>query len=219
MVASTQHAGRTGLKPDLGPCTVARNPHSSAPALRALMVALDDWVSRGIPPPDSRVPTLAAGTLVDPAETGFPLLQGVRPASFTNAVAVIDDWTDPKIDRRKAYRSLVSRVDADGNDVAGIRLPDIAVPLATYTGWNFYKAPFPENELCDRDGSYVPFAATKAARGKTADPRLSIEERYASQEDYVAKVKRAANALVKARLLLPEDGEAFVERARTRDLR
>ena len=218
MIASTQHAGRTGLKPDLGPCVVARNPHSSAPALRALMVALDDWVSRGVPPPDSRVPTLAARSLVDPAKTGFPAIPGVQRARFTNDVAVVDDWTDPRIDRRKIYRSLVSRVDADGNDVAGVRLPDIAVPLATYTGWNFYKAPFPEGELCDRDGSYIPFPATKEAREKSGDPRRSIEERYRDPAAYVALVRMAADRLVKERLLLPDDAEAFVERARTKQL-
>ena len=214
MIAGTQHGGRTGLKADLGPCVVARNPHSSGPALRALMVALDDWVSRGITPPDSRVPTLAAGALVNPADTGFPLIPGVQPATFTNDVAIIDDWTDPVIGRKKIYRSLVSRVDADGNEVAGIRLPDIAVPLATYTGWNFYKAPFPEGELCDRDGSYLPFPATRDAGVKSGDPRRSIEERYPTQAAYVDEVRKTAAALVKARLLLSDDAEAFVERAR-----
>ena len=219
MIAGTQHGGRTGLKADLGLCVVARNPHSSGPALRALMVALDDWVSRGITPPDSRVPTLAAGTLVDAADTGFPLIHGVQPATFTNDVAIIDDWTDPVIGRKKIYRSLVSRVDADGNEVAGIRLPDIAVPLATYTGWNFYKAPFPEGELCDRDGSYLPFPATRGAGVKSGDPRRSIEERYLTQAAYVDEVRKAADALVKARLMLAQDAEAFIDQARARKLR
>jgi Alpha/beta hydrolase domain len=214
MIASTQHAGRVGLKPDPGACVVGRNPHSSAPALRALLVALDDWVSRGIPPPDSRVPTIASGTLVEPATTGFPAIPGVQRLTFTNEIAIIDDWTDPKIDRRKIYRSLVSKVDADGNDAVGIRLPDIAVPLATYTGWNFYGPPFPEGEICDRDGSYIPFPATKEAREKSGDPRRSIEERYPTQAAYVDEVKKASDSLVKARLLLQEDADAFVERAR-----
>ena len=55
-------------------------------------------------------------------------------------------------------------VNDDGNEIAGILLPDIAVPLATYTGWNLYKTPYPEGELCDRDGSYAPFPTNQAAR-------------------------------------------------------
>ena len=75
--------------------------------------------------------------------------------------------------------------DGDGNETSGIRLPPIAVPLATYTGWNLY-ARVP-SELCDRDGSYIPFAKTKAERDATDDPRPSIEERYGSRADYVAR--------------------------------
>jgi hypothetical protein len=219
MIAGTQHGGRTGLKADPGACVQPRNPHSSAPALRALVVALDEWVSRGEPPPASRVPTLAGGTLVDPAKTGFPAIPGAQVATFTNDVAIIDDWVNPKLDAKKVYRSRVSKVDADGNEAAGIRLPDIAVPLATYTGWNFYKAPFTEGELCDRDGSYLAFPATKAEREKSADPRRSLEERYGSHGNYVKAVEDAGNSLVKARLLLPDDARAFVEKAKGEEAR
>lgn len=216
LVAGTQHGGRTGLRAEPGPCAQPRNPHSSAPALRALFVALDDWVSRGEPPPASQVPTLKAGTLVDPARTGFPALPGVQVATFTNAVEPFGDWVHPKPDPKKAYRALVTRVDADGNEVAGIRLPDIAAPLGTYTGWNFYKAPFPEGELCDRDGMFLAFAATRAEREKLGDPRRSVAERYASKDAYVAAVDRAAGELERARLLLPRDAEAFRAAARAR---
>jgi hypothetical protein len=106
-------------------------------------------------------------------------------------------------------------VDADGNETAGIRLPDIAVPLATYTGWNVYKAQ--PSELCDRDGSYAPFARTKAEREAAGDPRLSVEERYRTREAYVAKVKAAADALVAERLLLPADAERYVKAAQQSD--
>ena len=219
MIAGTQHGGRTGLRPDPGACVQPRNPHSSGPALRALFVALDEWVSRGVPPPASRVPTLAAGTLVDAAKTGFPAIPGAKAATFTNDVAVIEDWVHPRIDPKKIYRSLVSKVDADGNEVAGIRLPDIAAPLATYTGWNFYKAPFTEGELCDRDGSYLVFPATKAERDKTNDPRRSLEERYGSHASYVRAVETVAAGLVKARLLLADDARAFVEKAKGDEVR
>ena len=114
----------------------------------------------------------------------------------------------------KAYRTLVCKVDADGNEAAGIRLPDIAVPLATYSGWNEYKPPYPKGEIADRDGSCLPFPTDKAARQAAGDPRPSIAERYASGADYVAKVRAAVAALAKDRLLLAEDAERYVERAR-----
>ena len=109
----------------------------------------------------------------------------------------------------------VSGVDADGNEVAGLRLPDLVAPLATHTGWNVYQAA--PSELCDRDGSYVPFARTKAEREAAGDPRPSLEERYGSRAAYVAKIKAAADALVGERLLLPADAAAYVKAAEASD--
>lgn len=214
LVAGTQHGGRIGLKSEPGPCMNPRNPHSPAPALRALLVALDQWVSEGRPPPASRVPTLAAKTLVEAGQTGFPRVPGMAVADFVNEVARFGDWVYPRETEPSRYRPLVAKVGADGNELAGILLPDIAVPLATYTGWNLYKAPFPEGELCDRDGSYAPLPATKAERGATNDPRASLEERHGSHANYVRKVEQAAAALVKQRLLLREDAERYAAAAR-----
>ena len=106
-----------------------------------------------------------------------------------------------------AYVSKVPAVDADGNETSGIRLPDIAAPVATFTGWNFYGAPYPSGELCDRDGTYVPFALTAADRTASGDPRLSLAERYGTREAYLAQVKASADALVRDRVLLPEDAD------------
>jgi len=201
MIAGTQHGGRAGATTDPGPNVNPRNPHNPMPAVRALLVALDEWVVSGRTPPPSRVPTLGDGTLVEPDKTGFPALPGAAVVRVTNRVTPPGDWVNPTPSAR-AYRTLVSRVDTDGNEVAGIRLPDIAVPLATYTGWNEYKAPYPTGEIADRDGSYLAFPAAK------------IAERYPSRADYVAKVKTATETLVRERLLLPEDADRFLEKAR-----
>jgi hypothetical protein len=108
----------------------------------------------------------------------------------------------------------VPAVDEDGNERAGIRLPEVAVPLATYTGWNFRK---PEigaaQELASLLGSSIPFRATRAARAAAQDPRRSIEERYQSQEEYLARVEQAADALVKAGYLLVDDEPRILQRA------
>jgi hypothetical protein len=159
------------------------------------------------------VPTLRDGTLVRPADVGFPAIPGVQVARFGNSIYPFGDWVDPVPQRGKTYATLVSKVDADGNEVAGIRLPDIAVPVASYTGWNLYKAPFPEGELCDRDGSYSAFPTTPSERAKVNDPRPSIAERYASPEDYVGRVAAVAQSLVADRLLLAEDAARYVSAA------
>jgi hypothetical protein len=188
MIAGTQHGGRAGATTDPGPNVNPRNPHNPMPAVRALLIALDDWVVKGIAPPLSRVPTLADGTLVEADKTGFPAVPGIAVAKATNRV--------------DGYSTLVCKVDGDGNEVAGIRLPDIAVPLAAYTGWNEYKPPYPKGELADRDGSYLVF------------PPEKIAQRYKSHADYVAKVEAAVGQLMKDRLLLQEDADRCLEKAR-----
>ena len=205
MIAGTQHGGRAGATTDAGPNRNPRNPHSPMPAVRALLVALDEWVSSGRQPPPS-LPRLADGTLVAADATG----SGIRRRGDA-----------PTASRHRATGSISSaarptarwcKVDTDGNEVAGVRLP-VSVPLALI-GWNEYKAPYPTGELADRDGSYFAFAATKTEREANGDPRPSIAERYADRATYVAAVKTAVEALVADRLLLAEDAEAFLARPR-----
>jgi alpha/beta hydrolase family protein len=213
MVTGTQHAGRVGLTPAAGPCINPRNPHNPSAALRALLVDLDEWVEKGTAPPASRVPRLADGTLVAPDATGLPAIPEFYVVRAANAIARFGDWVHPKPEGGTQYRPLVAKVGVDANELAGIRLPDIAAPLATYTGWNAYKAPFPEGELCDRDGSYAVLATSKAERAKSGDPRPSLEELYGDHAGYVAKLTAAADALVRERLLLPEDAQRYIAAA------
>jgi hypothetical protein len=105
----------------------------------------------------------------------------------------------------------VPQVDADGNEIAGIRLPDIAVPRGTFTGWNLYRAPYPAGELADREGTFLAFAETRAARVASGDSRLSLEERYPPGTIDAAKVKQIVDALRVGRLLLAEDAACFLD--------
>jgi hypothetical protein len=218
LVAGTQHGGRSGMRAVRGSGVHPRNPHDPTPALRALLVALDRWVTEGIEPPASRVPTLAAKTLVAPERLQFPAIPGVQLPRAANRVEVLEDWVQAKAASAGTYTTLVPQVDADGNEVAGIRLPAIAVPLATHTGWNLYKAPYPEGEFCDREGSYLPLAKTKAERLAKGDARPSLEELYGTREAYLQRVKEVVHELQEARLLLPEDATRFLDAAAARNV-
>ena len=195
-------------------------PHmelAQPPALRALLVALDEWASSGTEPPPSMTPQLRNATFTTPDKLAFPAIPGIQTTRRYNEIGVLKDWIKPDMDLTRPYRTFVTQVDADGNEIAGIRLPDIAVPLATYTGWNTYRAPFPEGELCDRDGSYKAFATTRAGRETAKDPRRSLAERYVDHAAYVKQVEDAAARLVAARVLLTEDAASLIERAKSDD--
>jgi hypothetical protein len=209
LIAGTQHGGKAGMPRDNGPCVNPRNWHDPMAAIRALLVALDEWVATDREPPESRLPKIADGSLVPAGEVAFPAVLGLTPPAAANEVYPLADWTDPRAPAH-AWRPLVPQVDADGNEIAGIRLPAIAVPTGTFTGWNLYREPHPAGELADRDGTFIAFAATKEARG--ADPRLSLAERYDSETTRVAQVKRVVDALRQQRLLLAEDAERLVLR-------
>jgi len=211
LIAGTQHGGRPGVDPSPGPCVNPRNPHSATPALRALFLALEEWVTKGIAPPPSRIPRITDGTAVTAESIEMPAVPGFALPPGANQIVPPVDWVDPPARIDNVYRTLVCAVDADGNEVAGLRLPPIAVSLGTYTGWNVYRAQ--PGELADRDGSFIPFARTKAEREAAGDPRLSLAERYGTRDAYVAKVEAAAAALVAERLLLPADAAAHVEAA------
>ena len=216
LIAGTQHGGRPGVDPRPGPCVNPRNPHSATPALRALFVALEEWVTEGIAPPPSRVPSLASGTASPADSVRMPRVPGFALAPGANPIGPPVDWVDPpEGGGAPLYQTFVSAVDSDGNETAGILLPPIAVPLGTFTGWNVYRAQ--PDELADRDGSLIPFAATRKERDGVDDPRPSLAERYGTKEAYVAKLEAAAAALVAERLLLPADAASYVAAARNCD--
>jgi hypothetical protein len=195
LMAGTQHGGKAGMPRDPGPCVNPRNWHDPMPAVRALLMALDAWLAEGREPPASRLPRIGDGSLVKAEAVAWPKLAGLVPPRAANDVVALDDWTDPKTPT-ETWQALVPQVDADGNEIAGVRLPDIAVPTGMFAGWNLYRAPMPEGELADRDGTYLAFG----------------EARYQSKAAYVARVREVVEALVRDRLLLEEDAAGYLER-------
>ena len=207
LLAGTQH-GEAAFPPTPGTGQALGNPTPQGDVMRALLRALHQWVSTGVAPPDSRHPTLRDNTLVRATDVLFPTIPGVRdPRSIEGPAEMVKG-------RVVALPFLVPRVDADGNEVAGIRTPDVAVPLATTTGWNF-RAERVGNPttIYPLLGSYVPFPKTRAEQDARLDPRASVEERYRGREDYLGRVRRAADELIQQRFLLPEDLETVLDHA------
>jgi hypothetical protein len=198
------------------------NPLNYSSAVRALFRALDRWVAEEVAPPPSAYPRIADGTLTPPGRAGWPAVPGFPlPQQPLRAFHLNfgPDWPKgivsvepPEIGT--PFVVSVPAVDADGNVRAGIRLPEIAVPLATHAGWNYRDASTgAPDRLAGEIGSYIPFARTKTDRDRAADPRLSIEERYRNRDEYVGKFAAAALDLVKQRYLLDEDVVDLLKRA------
>jgi len=206
-LAGTQHGGKAGMPRDNGPCVNPRNWHDPMAAVRALLVALDEWVAFGREPPESCLPRIADGALVPADQVAFPAVAGLNPPVAANDVSPLADWIDPK-PAAPAWTALVPQVDVDGNEIGGVRLPDIAVPRGTFAGWNLYREPWPAGEIADRDGTFLAFAQTTAEAGD--DPRPSLEERYGGADSYAARVTRVADDLRTRRLLLGEDADRYI---------
>jgi hypothetical protein len=187
------------------------------PLNRALFVALEEWLG-GREPPASRYPHASKQELVSPeqASVGFPVIPHINySARAVDARFLLDFAAEPP--RAIApYPRLAPRVDADGIMRAGIRHPFIQAPLATHTGWNLRKVGMGAGELCMASGMRIPFAKTRSERESNDDPRPSIAERYPNEQAYATAVKRAADSLVKERLLLKEDADSIVRQANER---
>jgi hypothetical protein len=219
-----------------GMCQQPLNGTRGEPALRALLVALDAWVSGGVTPPDSAVPRRGDNTAVlavprpgfqtgmIPKEAlGWPAIPGVN---YTGAITtrylldfgpkflhgILTNYP-PSVDSRPAYVHFVSKVDDDGNELAGIRLPAVGAPIATTTGWALRRAGFGASDGCEGAGQSIAFKPTQAERMAAGDPRRSLDERYGSHDGYVRAVDKAAHALEQRRLLLPADVRQYIEQA------
>jgi len=222
--AGSQH-GPAGFPPRPSIGQQPSNPMDFRWAMRALLWRMNQWISPdGVDPPASRYGKTADNTLVTPEALAFPALPGVNFSTRIHKAYKVDygdrfysegivDNEPPKIEGE--YPMFVPAVDSDGNEVAGIRLPEQQVPLATYCGWNlFNEKSGPTDEISSMQGSYIRFAKTKAEREASGDPRPSIEERYPTRSDYLGKVAEAALELAKDGYLLERDVAAVIANAR-----
>ena len=239
IMASTQHAPPSLPLPTATPfalCQQQPNPNPHTWTVRALLADLVEWVRDGKAPPDSVAPRIANGTLVAPDEVRFPFIPAnhyggvdrpaVRYPAAVNELHVLDygpDWragdssgvitVEPPRAGAARYGVLVPQVDADGIDLAGVRDVYAQAPIGTYTGWNLFRPDRFRGNFCNFSGSFIPFAATRAEREAAGDSRPSLEERYPTPAAYAAAVRRAAEALVTQRLMLPDDARRVEDEA------
>ena len=227
-LSSTQHGGASvTASPETDTksyCQYFLNINPYIYNTRALLTDLTAWVVDGTPPPASRYPTGADGTLVPANRIGFPKIPGVNFTALYNsrqflyrgqqfdALDMSGILTEPPIEVDN-YNVLLPRVDLDGLDVAGVRSVAVSAPIGTNVPWNYRAAGFGEGDLCDLSGSFFAFATTKAQRLTSGDPRLSLQERYGDHQGYVDAVTEVADELVADRLLLPADADNIIAAA------
>ena len=225
LLAAGQH-GVAGFPPSRTIGQQMNNPLDYRWVMRSLLLSMNRWVSGGSTPPPSALPRIDQGTLVTPDKLKFPGVPAVTVPTTPHKAYRADYGPDfiskgivtnepPAI--TSAYPILVPQVDTDGNEIAGIRVPELAVPVATYTGWNlFNERSGPAGVVSSMQGSFIPLARTRVERDRTRDPRPSVEERYQGREQYLAKIAEAANDLVAKGFLLEHDVPRIIEQAGTR---
>ncbi len=199
------------------------NPNDYSWFMRSLLLAMNRWAADDSPPPASNYPRISDGDLVLPEQLDFPQLPGVGQPAVPHLAYRVDYGPEfatrgivtvepPEV--ASAFPILVPQVDADGNETGGLKMPEVAVPLATYTGWNLFQSEFgPEDVLSSMQGSYIPFPRTTVDGQRSSDPRRAIEERYRSREQYVGLVSDAALRLIDEGYLLAEDLAPILDRA------
>jgi hypothetical protein len=220
--------GVAAFPPTRGSGQQLNNPLDYRWAARTLLVSLNRWIADGVEPPPSAYPRISNGTLVSADKVKFPRIPNITTPTAANihkayrvdygpefqAKGVIAQ-EPPKVSN--AYPMLVPQVDSNGNDLPGIRMPEIAVPIATYLGWNFFnERSGPTNQLASLTGSLIPFPRTRAEREKSNDPRPSIEELYQNRDQYLDLITKSANDLASKGYLIKEDIPRIVQQAGSR---
>jgi autotransporter-associated beta strand protein len=209
------------------------NPNPQSETMRALFVALSDWVTKNTAPPASVYPRLATNQLAAPdhLSMGFPVIPG-KPLPDGMMNPFYDYDLGPQFNYRDLsgvitiqpptikgiLPMLVPKTDADGNEIGGLASTLHRAPLGTYLGWNVHSSGFYQGQGLGYVGGFIPFAQTQAARIASGDPRLSLEERYQTHVGYVAAVSNATQTLVAQRFLLPEDATNLIQQAQSSDV-
>ena len=225
LFAGAQH----GPSPFPPPRTVGQqmsNPLEYRWSMRKLLVSMNRWIADGTEPPPSALPRISDGTLIARDKLTFPKIPNVSVPAAHQTAKRADYGPDfvkkgivtiepPKLS--STFPALIPQADPDGNDIPGIRMPELLVPLATFTGWNLYNdRSGPTNVMATTTGSFIPFARTRVERARTGDPRSSIEERYKNKEDYLDRITKSANDLASKGYLLTQDVQRIVQQAATR---
>jgi hypothetical protein len=228
VVPGTRHGGGGGIAdgvytvPAAGSeCQFANSDIAERPVERALIPAMEKWLTHGTPPPPSRYPTVASGKLVLPSNVNFPDLSNVMvpngasatptplSVNFTgqyNQLFVTDySYPVPAVNTSKAYKVMVSQVDPNGNETAGVPVPGVVVPIASFLGWNLRGPGHAVGEGCVSAGATIPFAVNAAAKAGGTDPRQTLADLYTGRADYQAKVAAQADALAAQGYLLQLD--------------
>jgi hypothetical protein len=202
------------------------NPLDYRWVMRSLLLSMNRWITDGTPPPASRYPLISDGMLVAPEKLAFPKVPAINVATTPHRAYRADygpafasqgvvSQEPPKMG--SAFPILVPQVDADGNELAGVRVPELAVPVATYTGWNlFNERSGPTNVVSSMQGSFIPFSASKGDRERSGDPRRALDERYQGRGQFLDRITTAANDLVEKGYLLKADVARIVDQAATR---
>ncbi len=211
--SGSQH-GAGSIPPAKVPAQDRANVNDYRYALRALLLAMDRWIKTDGAPPASRFPRLANNELTARENLHFPKVPGVELPVHKREAYRLDFSVEPPQQMGLAFPTLVPQVDVDGNDLGGIQMPEIKAPLASYTGWNRRSAAIgARSEMLSYTGSWIPFPLTKEDRLKSGDPRLSVEERYRDEQDYLAKIDQAGRALVDSGFVLEADLPLLHDRA------
>lgn len=224
-LTGTQHGPGT-FPPRKTDTAYLANPNDARPVMRALLTHMTAWVKDDKTPPASRIPRIDKGELATPSSVQFPAIPGVQMPKMPHQAWRVDYGPDfrskgivtidpPKTG--KPFVTLVPQVDRDGNETSGVRMPDVSVPLGTYTGWNLRDASIgAPTEIYSMTGGFHAFAATREARVAKKDPRPSIAERYESKADYMGKIKAAMDVLAADGFLLPGDRGRLEKQAEIR---
>jgi hypothetical protein len=202
------------------------NPLEYRWSMRKLLLSMNRWIADGTEPPPSALPRISDGTLIIRDKLKFPSIPNIGVPAAPQTARRADYGPDfvkknvvsyepPKLG--STFPALIPQTDSDGNDMPGIRMPELLVPLATYTGWNLFNdRSGPTNVMSTTTGSFIPFARTRADRERNSDPRPSVEERYRSKEDYLERITKSANDLAARGYLIKEDVPRIVQQAGSR---